>query len=62
MSNPEYTRLDSLEVGDTFWFFGRGFIIREKLQKGIRCECLDDGGTPLLQGANEVEVVTRASQ
>jgi len=57
--NKEYAYLRDLNKGDIFWFMYRGFIVRDKTEAGVQVECLDDGGTPVLNPDLYVEVVTR---
>lgn len=62
MKPRDTVKLAKLIEGDTFWYFGRGWIVRKVLQgdAGSLCECLDDGGEPVLSGDREVEVVSLA--
>ncbi len=48
--------LNSLKVGDTFWYFSRVWVVLEDMVDGrMKCECLDDEGTPFLRANIRVE-------
>lgn len=54
--NAKHVALSELKVGDTFWYFYRGWLVLEELKDGSRrCLCVDDGGEPTLPGSAIVE-------